>query len=138
MAAPQVPEQLQQLQKLHEAQQAEMQKVAEQLSTLAGHMSEYYKQKLENDMVLKELQILPEESTVFKKVGPCLIKQDMYEAKSNVEKRVEYISKELERIEQQKHAAEEKRGKLARAMEKVQGDAEHFVKSLQAAQQGAE
>lgn len=138
MTTSQVPEQLQQLQKLHEAQQAEMQKVGEQLGKLAENMSEYYRQKLENDMVLKELQILSDESTVYKKVGPCLIKQDMYEAKSNVEKRVEYISKELERIEQQKQAAEEKRGKLAKAMDKVQRDAEHFVKSMQAAQQGAE
>lgn len=131
----QVPEQLQQLQRLHEAQSAEMQKVQAQLGKLAENMGEYYRQKLENDMVLSELKLLSDDATVFKKVGPCLIKQDMFEATSNVEKRIDYISQELGRIEHQKTAAEEKRGKLVKGLGRVQDDVQAFVKAMEQAQQ---
>lgn len=133
--AGQVPEQIVQLRKLHDAQATEMQKVQEHLGKLAENMSEYYRQKLENDMVLKELKLLSDDSTVFKKVGPCLIKQDMFEATSNVEKRIQYISQELSRIEDQKKAAEEKRAKIAKGLNRVEKDLQNFVRAMAAAQE---
>ena len=126
-------EQMQQLQKLHEAQSNEMKKVQEQMGKLAENMSQYYQQKLENDMVLKELKLLSDDSTVFKRVGPCLIKQDMFEATSNVEKRIDYITQELTRIEGQKKNLEDKRNKLQKALVKTQEDVQHIVKSMEAA-----
>jgi prefoldin beta subunit len=132
--AGQAPEQIVQLRKLHDAQAAEMQKVQEHLAKLAENMSEYYRQKLENDMVFKELKLLSDDSTVFKKVGPCLIKQDMFEATSNVEKRIQYISQELSRIEDQKKAAEDKRAKIAKGLNRVEGDLQNFVRAMAAAQ----
>jgi prefoldin beta subunit len=126
-------EQIEQLKKLHEAQSNEINRVQEQLGKLAENMAEYYRQKLENDMVLKELKLLSDDSTVFKKIGPCLIKQDMFEAKSNVEKRIGYITEELSRIEHQKQQAEEKRAKISKALQKTQGDVQHIVKSMEAA-----
>jgi prefoldin beta subunit len=36
---------------------------------------------------------------VFKMIGPALIKQDLVEAKSNVNKRIEYIKGEINRMD---------------------------------------
>ncbi|KAM3399241.1 prefoldin subunit 6 [Capsicum galapagoense] len=49
----------------------------------------------ENELVLKELDLLNEDANVYKLIGLVLVKQDMAEAKANVKKRIEYISTEL-------------------------------------------
>jgi len=46
-------------------------------------------------MVKEELELLKEENDVFKLIGPVLVKQDLYEAKQNVDKRIDYIKAEL-------------------------------------------
>ena len=51
-------------------------------------------------MVLAEFSLLAPEDSVYKLVGPILAKQDLMEAKSNVQKRIEYITKEIARMEQ--------------------------------------
>lgn len=43
----------------------------------------------------KELKLVKEDNSVYKLIGPVLVKQDIDEAKSNVEKRVDYIQNEL-------------------------------------------
>ncbi|RZC84163.1 hypothetical protein C5167_046952 [Papaver somniferum] len=53
----------------------------------------------ENELVLKELDLLNEDANVFKLIGPVLVKQDMAEANANVRKRIEYISAELKRLD---------------------------------------
>jgi len=49
----------------------------------------------ENELVLKELDLLEEDANVYKLIGPVLVKQDLAEANANVRKRIEYISAEL-------------------------------------------
>lgn len=49
----------------------------------------------ENELVLKELDLLNEGANVYKLIGPVLVKQDLAEANANVSKRIEYISAEL-------------------------------------------
>ncbi|KAG6419330.1 hypothetical protein SASPL_121548 [Salvia splendens] len=49
----------------------------------------------ENELVLKELDLLNEDTNVYKLIGPVLVKQDLAEANANVRKRIEYISAEL-------------------------------------------
>ncbi|RVW16655.1 Prefoldin subunit 6 [Vitis vinifera] len=49
----------------------------------------------ENELVLKELDLLKEDANVFKLIGPVLVKQDLAEANANVRKRIDYISAEL-------------------------------------------
>lgn len=53
----------------------------------------------ENEIVKQEFEHLKEENTVYKLIGPVLVKQDQSEAKSNVEKRIEYIKAEIKRNE---------------------------------------
>ena len=48
----------------------------------------------ENDMVIKELERLEPDAAVFKRIGPVLIRQDLVEARANVNKRLEYIKSE--------------------------------------------
>ncbi len=55
--------------------------------------------KSENEMVLSELSFLSPDASVFKLVGPILAKQEMGESKSNVQKRIEFIQKEILRMD---------------------------------------
>lgn len=43
----------------------------------------------------QELELLEDDANVFKLIGPVLVKQDLAEAKANVNKRIEYITAEL-------------------------------------------
>jgi len=55
--------------------------------------------KSENEMVLQEFNLMSADASVYKLVGPVLAKQDVNESKTNVEKRIEYITKEIERMD---------------------------------------
>jgi hypothetical protein len=46
----------------------------------------------------QELALLDDSSTVYKLIGPAMIKQDLMEANTNVAKRLEYIQGEVKRI----------------------------------------
>lgn len=96
------PHAMAQLQQEYEKHRHILQATSAKLEKVAQSIQECSRQKLENDMVLKELQLLTDDSTVYKKIGPCLVKQDMFEATSNVQKRIDYILEELERLEKQK------------------------------------
>ncbi|XP_041847031.1 prefoldin subunit 6 [Melanotaenia boesemani] len=56
-------------------------------------------QRTENNIVKEELDLLDSSNTVYKLIGPVLVKQDLDEAKSTVAKRLEYISGEIQRYE---------------------------------------
>uniref|UniRef100_A0A453EAA9 Prefoldin subunit 6 n=1 Tax=Aegilops tauschii subsp. strangulata TaxID=200361 RepID=A0A453EAA9_AEGTS len=62
----------------------------------------------ENELVLKELELLNEGANVYKLIGPVLVKQDNAEAKANIKKRIEYITAELERMDRALKDLEEK------------------------------
>ena len=63
------------------------------------------------------MKLLGEDATVYKLIGPALIKQDPVEAKSNVETRLELIKTELGRLESQGKSLEEKRGHREKQVE---------------------
>jgi len=88
------------------------------MTTLAAQRQQFAQQANENTMVQKvgrligrlvvaegqtewlwtpgqELALLDDEAKVFKLVGPVLLKQDVDEAKANVDKRLEFINNEL-------------------------------------------
>ena len=52
-------------------------------------------------MVMQEMNLLEKEKnvTIYKLVGPVLAKQDYQEAKTNVKTRLDFIGKELDRME---------------------------------------
>lgn len=49
----------------------------------------------ENITVREELYLLKAANEVFKLIGPVLVKQDLEEAKDNVNKRIEFIKTEM-------------------------------------------
>merc|ERR1711951_312433 len=51
----------------------------------------------ENEVVKEELGLVKDDSKVYKLIGPVLVKQDLDEARSNVDKRLEYIQGEVKR-----------------------------------------
>lgn len=74
----------------------------------------------ENEIVKKELDLLKEENLVYKLVGPVLIKTDQTEAKQNVSKRIEYISKELKRIDDNLSGLDKKQDAHRENLQKLQ------------------
>ncbi len=57
---------------------------------------------------MQELALLDDDANVYKLIGPALIKQDLVEAKSNVQKRLDYIKGELDRLDAQIKSTENK------------------------------
>ncbi|KAF7119534.1 hypothetical protein RHSIM_Rhsim13G0211800 [Rhododendron simsii] len=82
----------------------------------------------ENELVLKELDLLNEDANVYKLIGPVLVKQDLAEANANVRKRIDYMSAELKRLDATLQALEEKQNSKKEAILKLQ----QRIQSLQA------
>ena len=77
--------------------------------TLQGHVEQllqsrgrFIQQRVENEAVRDELA-LDEGASVYKTVGPVLFyfKQDYDEVKENVAKRLEFIAKEVQKVDDQ-------------------------------------
>ncbi|KAJ8970619.1 hypothetical protein NQ314_001154 [Rhamnusium bicolor] len=74
----------------------------------------------ENEIVKQELDLLPSDGKVYKSVGPVLIKTDLIEAKQNVSKRIDYITKEVKRVDDQIGTFEKKQDNHREALQKLQ------------------
>ncbi|CAF0926155.1 unnamed protein product [Didymodactylos carnosus] len=57
-----------------------------------------YVTKTENEFVKQEFETLEADATVYKLIGPVLIKQELSEGKETVEKRLVYCDGELKRL----------------------------------------
>ncbi|XP_026212920.1 prefoldin subunit 6 [Anabas testudineus] len=82
--------------------QAELEKYTQMQKDVSKSMSARQKletQLTENNIVKEELDMLGSTNTVYKLIGPVLVKQDLDEAKSTVAKRLEYINGEIQRYE---------------------------------------
>ncbi|EGF80778.1 hypothetical protein BATDEDRAFT_24657 [Batrachochytrium dendrobatidis JAM81] len=82
----------------------------------------------ENEEVSKEFKFLKDDATIYKLVGPVLVKQDTPEAVGNVSKRIEYISGEIKRVELQIKDLEEKQEKKKLEVVKLQTMAQNIKK----------
>merc|ERR1719244_1922311 len=60
------------------------------------------------------------DAKVYKKIGPVLAKQDLEEAKSNVGKRIEYLTSESKRQENMLKDLDKKQEKQREAISKLQ------------------
>ncbi|TGO88785.1 hypothetical protein BPOR_0142g00180 [Botrytis porri] len=89
-------EQQQRLQALTE----EYQKLQTDLQTSISSRQKLESQQQENKSVQKEFSALSSDSNIYKLVGPVLLKQDKTEAVMAVDGRLEFIEKEIKRVEQ--------------------------------------
>ena len=74
----------------------------------------------ESKLVKLELDQLDAEAVVYKLIGPVLVRQDLVEARANVDKRLEYIQKEADRIEGNLRGLEGKQRTQQEEIAKVQ------------------
>ncbi|KAL0973917.1 hypothetical protein UPYG_G00212910 [Umbra pygmaea] len=82
--------------------QSELEKYQQMQKDVSKSMSARQKleaQLTENNIVKEELDLLDSENTVYKLIGPVLVKQDLEEAKATVAKRLQYINGEIQRYE---------------------------------------
>ncbi|KAF5876724.1 putative prefoldin subunit 6 protein [Botrytis fragariae] len=89
-------EQQQRLQALTE----EYQKLQTDLQSSISSRQKLESQQQENKSVQKEFSALSSDSNIYKLVGPVLLKQDKTEAVMAVDGRLEFIEKEIKRVEQ--------------------------------------
>ncbi|XP_039122226.1 LOW QUALITY PROTEIN: prefoldin subunit 6-like [Dioscorea cayenensis subsp. rotundata] len=115
------------LQRDLENQANALSKIQKDISKNHQVRKQYTIQLGENELVLKELDLLKEDANVYKLIGPVLVKQDLAEARGNVGKRIEYISAELKRLEGTLQDLEDKQNskkesifKLRQKMETIQ------------------
>ncbi|CAP38658.1 Protein CBR-PFD-6 [Caenorhabditis briggsae] len=88
---------------------ADMAKFEEEISklkTLEKDREKYFSSRQEMEMrltesknVKAELDLMDSDSKVYKLMGPVLVRQDLEEARSTVEKRLEFIESEIKRVE---------------------------------------
>ncbi|WFD36896.1 Prefoldin subunit 6 [Malassezia cuniculi] len=91
---------------------AEFQKTQTEFDNVVDLQQQLLSQLTESREVRKELDNLPPGNQVYKRLGPVLLPQDATDAKDNVTKRLEFIEKELERVEGQLKLLSEKRDSL--------------------------
>ena len=69
--------------------------IYKEYQTVIASRQQLDSQLTENNGVRDELNILESDTNVFKLIGPVLVKQDLEEARQNVNKRIDYITGEM-------------------------------------------
>ncbi|KAF9364639.1 hypothetical protein BGX34_000875 [Mortierella sp. NVP85] len=96
------------LQKKLEADSAAYQSLQKEYTKAVESRQKLDSQLQENKLVQDEFKLLSDDANIYKLIGPVLTKQDKNEAVTNVDKRIEFINAEIERIEKQLKDFQEK------------------------------
>ena len=91
-----------------------------QIAKLQSGAGQANTQIMENEMVLKEPDLLEEDAQVFKLIGPVLVKQELVEVKTNVSKRIEFIKNDIGRLESSVKAKEKEQEEVRSQIAKLQ------------------
>ena len=81
------------------------------IDTLLQSRGRFVQQASENELVKDELA-LDEGAGVYKVVGPVLFKQDYDDVKENVNKRLEFIQAEVDKVDAQIKSKQEEQAKI--------------------------
>ncbi|KAL4244227.1 prefoldin subunit beta family protein [Abortiporus biennis] len=117
--------QIHQLQDRLQTASSEFQKIQSDLSKIVEARQKLETQQSENQLVEKEFSLLTPEQTVYKLIGPVLVKQDQVDAKSNVKKRLEFINGEMKRVEGQLKDLELKADQKKEEIMEIQAAIQH-------------
>ncbi|VEU23649.1 DEKNAAC105041 [Brettanomyces naardenensis] len=71
-----------------------------ELTQLVSSRQQLETQYQENKIVKEEFDKLEDDTKIYKQIGPVLMPQDQSEAKLNVDKRLEFIKREIDRVEE--------------------------------------
>ncbi|OQE03248.1 hypothetical protein PENSOL_c001G03202 [Penicillium solitum] len=111
-------------QKQLQALSEEFQGLQTELEVLVDARQRLESQQQENEGVQAEFAQLDDESNIYKLVGPVLLKQDKTEATMAVNSRLEFIEKEIKRIEGEIEATQEKSEKMRSELIQLQSQAQ--------------
>ncbi|KAE8380052.1 putative prefoldin subunit 6 [Aspergillus bertholletiae] len=99
-------------QKQLQALSDEFQKLQTELDGLVEARQKLESQQQENEGVQKEFNSLDDDANIYKLIGPVLLKQEKSEALMAVNGRLEFIEKEIKRIEGQIKENQDKSDKM--------------------------
>ncbi|GAB1317824.1 Prefoldin subunit 6 [Madurella fahalii] len=119
--------------------QAKLQGLSEEFTKLQQDLQEAVQsrqkleaQKQENLGVQKEFGKLKEGETIYKLIGPVLLKQERSDAEATVNGRLEFIDKEISRLEshikETQGKIEKKKGEIIQAQSSAQAAGAQAVK----------
>ncbi|EKM57293.1 uncharacterized protein PHACADRAFT_119629 [Phanerochaete carnosa HHB-10118-sp] len=114
-----------------QAATAEYQRLQAELATAVEARQKLDAQLSENELVKKEFASLTPYNTVYKLVGPVLVAQDQAEAKSNVDKRLDFIKSDIKRVEAQLKDIEDKSEKQKLEIVEAQTALQQIQENLQ-------
>ncbi|KAM8985754.1 prefoldin subunit 6 [Ara ararauna] len=113
-----------QIQKKLQGELEKYQQLQKDLGRAVAARQKLEAQLTENNIVREELELLDASNTIFKLLGPVLVRQELEEAKGTVGKRLEYIAGEIKRYEQQmqelERRSEQHRDALGRLQQELQ------------------
>ncbi len=87
------------LYKKYEFQIKEIESLEKEQSRIRIALTSFENKKNENSMVKSELGLLENDDVVYKLIGPILVKQEINEAKLQVDHRLEMINKEINKLD---------------------------------------
>ena len=73
----------------------EFRKLTAEVTKVEQMIQDYMVKRNENEMVKQEMNLLPEDTQIYKLIGPALIKQEMSDGKANIEKRLDFINEKI-------------------------------------------
>ncbi|KAG6011009.1 hypothetical protein E4U21_000040 [Claviceps maximensis] len=100
------------------------QKLQQELQDTVGSRQKLQSQQQENAGVFKEFENLGDDETIYKLMGPVLLKQDKVEAESTVKGRLDFIKGEVTRLETQIKEIQDKLEKKKSEILQVQASAQ--------------
>ncbi|VUC23854.1 unnamed protein product [Clonostachys rosea] len=106
----------------------DFQKLQQDLQTTVAARQKLEGQKQENTGVKTEFASMDDDETIYKLVGPVLLKQEKQEAVSTINGRLDFIDKEIARLEgvlkEQQESAEKKKMEIIQIQSAAQSAAE--------------
>ncbi|KAE8153947.1 putative prefoldin subunit 6 [Aspergillus avenaceus] len=115
------------VQKQLQALSEEFQKLQAELDGLVEARQKLESQQQENQGVQREFNSLDDDANIYKLIGPVLLKQEKNEALMAVNGRLEFIEKEIKRIEGQiqenQDKSDKKRAEILQFQSQVQQQA---------------
>lgn len=110
------------IQKKLQGELEKYQQLQKDLSKSVAARQKLEAQLTENNIVKEELELLDDTNTIFKLLGPVLVRQDMEDARVTVAKRLQYITGEIKRYEQQMQEMEKRSEQQRELLARLQHD----------------
>ena len=96
------------------------QELQNEIQDLTQSRQKQLSQLNENTMVKQELDLITGEAVVYKKIGPCLVKQDVQSAQDLISKRMEFVERSIKGIDKNVEKKQEEMTKIENRVQQLQ------------------